>query len=270
MHTKQITIGIEGKDGKVDVRNFIDIVNNTVAALQQLEKDLSETKESHLKWKIEQVSMRSPIQLTLAGEVDTEESVLTVDPVTPFMKDMKKLETGTEQPEYLRGATLRIVERILSYMHNGIGSITFESPGLHAVKPTQQTTAHIGLLTASKIVPYSVLTQLDGRLEQISVHGGKSEFCIYDPLTDDRIRCEFDREKVKVEEVGSLITKRIRITGNVRFNEYYRPVFVKVDSFTRLREQSELPQISDLHKANISITGPQDSVSYIEDLRDAE
>ncbi len=109
-------------------------------------------------------------------------------------------------------------------------------------------------------------TQIEGRLEKIDTHDKKHEFFIFDPLTNEGITCVFD--KTEAREVGKIITKRVRVTGEANFNKNHKPTRIIVSKYDVLREQDELPKLSDLHKHHINITGGKDSFTFIRDLRD--
>jgi hypothetical protein len=156
---------------------------------------------------------------------------------------------------------------MLSYRQNGIAAITFRAPQQKSVTPSDRALGNLYLLTAST-KPYYAYAQIEGRLDDISAHSDNPQFVIYDPLTDDKIKCAFEKDEVK--SIRNLVTERVRVTGSTKFNEYHRPIEIKVESYQRLKGQSELPQISDLHKAHIDITGGVDSVAFIEDLRGEE
>lgn len=258
-----ITIKIEGKNAKLEVRPFVNIINHTISILQNLEKEISESRESKTIWRIEEVKMESPLQMTCRGETDTEEE--TIDTITPFMGGMREIETEGTRPKHFNIRSLNIAKDILHYTQNGGVYITFDAPEQKSVKPTEKSVANLILLTAPKIKPYWSYTQIEGRLDDIAAHSESPRFIVYDPLTDAKIRCEFDKSKIK--NIRSLVTERVRISGETKFDENHRPVEVKVESYKRLREQSELPQIADLHKAHINITGGKDSVSFIEEIR---
>ena len=263
MATTNITIKIEGKHAQLEVRPFVNIINNTISILQSLEREISESRESKTVWRIEKVKMESPLQITFRGESDTEEE--TVDTITPFMGGMREIETKGTRPKYFNIRALDIAKQMLHYTQNGGVYITFDAPEQKQVKPTEKSVANLILLTAPKVKPYWIFTQIEGRLDDIAAHSEQPRFVIYDPLTDAKIRCEFNKDEVK--DIRNLVTERVRVSGETKFDECHRPVEVKVKSYQKLREQSELPQIEDLHKANINITNGMDSVAFIEELR---
>lgn len=263
MNTDTITIEVNGKDGKIEVRSFIRIINGTVSALRNLEKTTVENEDQRISWTIEKIKMESPLQLTLVGEGLSESAF---DVIGAYVDGIKSLEeSGKTIPKHFNLTTLNLVKKIMSYVNNGIDSITFSIPGKESVSPTAKTFASLVLLTEPKVKSYTMETQIEGRLEQINTHGKKHEFCIFDPLTDDGITCIF--ENVEPLEIGKLITKRVRVTGEASFNRKHKPTKIKVSKYKVLREQNELPQLADLHKSNINITGGKDSFAFIRELR---
>lgn len=263
MAAPNITIKIEGKAAQPEVRPFVNIINSTISILQSLEKEMSESRESKTIWRIEEVKMASPFQITCKGESNTDEKA--IDTISPFMRGMREIETKGTKPKYFNVRVLDIAKEMLRYTQNGGVYITFDAPEQKPVKPTEKSVASLILLTAPKIKPYWSYTQIEGRLDDIAAHSESPRFIVYDPLTDAKIRCEFDKREIK--NIRNLVTERVRISGETKFDENHRPIEVKVESYKRLREQSELPQIADLHRAHINITGGKDSVSFIEEIR---
>jgi hypothetical protein len=116
--------------------------------------------------------------------------------------------------------------------------------------------------------PYEEDTELEGRLEDVSLHPSTPRFAIYDPLTDMPIRCEFSTADVDV--VAELLKRRarVRVAGMARYNKNHRPMSITVRAITPLPEQKDLPQMKDLRKAKIDITGGASPVDHIRELRD--
>ncbi len=100
-------------------------------------------------------------------------------------------------------------------------------------------------------------TEVDGRLKMLLV--------IVDPLTGKHIKV-----LSAPYELTGQIDRRVRAHGRARFNKDGEAISVKVDSFVRLPEQHECPQIEDLHRAKINITNGQDSADYVREMRDRE
>lgn len=104
-----------------------------------------------------------------------------------------------------------------------------------------------------------------GKLEGINVHGGKSTFVVYDPLTNTKINCTFPDEDL--EKVKEALPYRVSITGTATYNAKGQVTSIKVETFRKLRQRKDLPQARDLERINF--TGGLDPVEYIRSLRDA-
>lgn len=268
MKAPNIIIEIEGKKTNLDVWPVLHIVSNTISLLRKIEKKLTKQDESRIAWKIKGVQMKSPLQWALIGEyAEGEEGVIEVDPVAPYIEGIDELENKGTKPECFDYNDLSIMKKMLSYQQDGIAAITFRAPKQKPVTPSNRALGNLYLLTAFT-KPYWTYAQIEGRLDDIAAHTDKPQFIIYDPLTDDKIKCDFEKDEIK--SIRNLVTERVRVSGNAKFNEYHRPVEIQVESYQRLKGQNELPQISDLHKAHIDITGGIDSVAFIEELRGEE
>ncbi len=108
---------------------------------------------------------------------------------------------------------------------------------------------------------------LIGKLETVTVHGGKPAFFIYDPLTGEKIICHIPEDRM-AEAKDALDTHphRVSVTGKVKYNRAGKPISIEVADFTPLRDRHELPQMKDLE--GIDLTGGVDPTEYIRRLRD--
>ena len=211
MKPLHITIQVEGKAGKVDVRPFIHIVNNMMSALRKLEQNLSKKDESQITWKIDSVQMKSPLQMTFIGENKVEEDILEVDPVTPYIKGIDEIETKGTQPQYFDTIILNLIKKMLSYREDGISSITFLAPDIKPVTPSNRALGHLYVLIAPTTKRYWVVTQVEGWLDELSAHTDNPRFVIYNPLNEAKVKCTFPKEKVK--EIGHWVPDGVRVTG---------------------------------------------------------
>ena len=108
-------------------------------------------------------------------------------------------------------------------------------------------------------------------LGKITVHKNKSEFCIYDPLTDDEIVCYFDPSDA--EKVGSLVTHRICVYGKGKYNRNegrkHTIESIKVERWTGPSGEDAIP-IYQLHKAGIKLSSGATSEEIIRKLRNLD
>ena len=265
MTRRELTITSEDDGQFLPFSAFATVARKSVAMLIGLDVELSEDHKPSARWGIVGCSMSSPMSMTLqANPVGDREAC---DMIGPFLDDWNRLERG-ERPRYLPPHLQKVAKEIVGVLGRGLRSISYASNGAKA-DPTQRVAAHVDELLGIAPGPYTVMTELEGRIESISIHGRSPDFCIYDPLTQHAIKCIF--QDSDLDSVADLIKERarVRVLGKAKYNNKHRPVSIEVQGFKALPEQDKLSQIADLHKANIDITEGVDSVDFVRGLRDA-
>lgn len=261
--SRKLTIQIDGKADGVDVGTFAEVLNKTLHILRSIDCAMTEERTPAMLWHVSNASMRSPLSITITGSPRAKRDL--VDVVRPFMDGLRAIDKTSCRPEHFSDSTLEAAKSLVAVLNNGVAALSYSS-GRTRVQPTQHVAAHVDTVLGKTGRFYEVEdAQLEGRLEQLTVHGPPT-FGIYDPISGTPVRCQFDEDRI--DEAIALIRARVRVTGMVRYNKKHVAVSVRVTNFVRLREQSELPQLSDLHKAGVNITGGQDSVAFVRDMRD--
>ena len=266
MIRNRMTITIAGKAGRLTVKTVIAALSGAGRALHGVAKDISSPESTRMEWQIEDATMKSPLALVLSGR-DLGESGLDV--VNPFIEAVKTIETSTRRPRFLTDDTIRQIKTLVAILNDGAEGIIFSTEG-NRVQPTQHLAANADAILHQAPKAYETLTELDGKLEEVSIHGDIPEFRIYDVLTDKYTQCAFDPKDI--DRVADMIKDRarVRVRGTVKYDSSYRPISIKVESFSPLRKQEELPQMRDLQEAGINITGGVDAADFVRGLRDAE
>ncbi len=249
MRTKKIRIILNGKEGVISVADFLGIVKNTVSVLGSLDEES--------QWTIGEISHSSP----LTFEVCCKPNVAS-DPTGTFLNGISLLETESRRPTGFSDAALKYTKRLTAPLGNGITSITYADDDREPVSISQRIAASVDAVTHTS--SYFSYTEIEGELGQITVHGVKSEFCIYDPITDKPTTCRFNPEDA--EKVGRLITRRVRVYGKAKYSRTHVPQSVEVERWVGpIGEDS--PTLEDLHRAEFRITTGEASEEVIRKLR---
>ena len=105
-------------------------------------------------------------------------------------------------------------------------------------------------------------------MEGVNVHGSKSEFYVYDPLTDKKMRCIFRDEML--ETIGRLLGERVEVGGLTKFSDKNTPQSMQVDTLRHIktREGSFLDRLRAAHEQHpISFTGGLTIDEAIDEVR---
>lgn len=266
MARKTLTIRLTGRED-LTTESLIEAVQDAVLILRSIEGNMAEEGRPASRWRVDAVSLNSPLQMTIS-EIPPK-GLEPLDPAEPFVRGLRCVNAGAQIPQYFTEHTLRLAKRLVGLLNNGLSQIEFSTQDEEPVRPTQHLAANVDRILGRAPEFYYEDTELEGRLEVLSVHG-TPDFWVYDPLTEQPTKCTFKPEdRERLAEMMKRPT-RVRVSGKAKFNREHRPISLEVESFARLRDQEELPQIRDLHRAGINITGGMSSVEYVRRMRDAE
>ena len=266
MSAKTLTIRLAGRNETLTVESFLSAVMGAVQTMDNLEGVSAEPAE----WHIARITMNSPATMVITPKDAGEEHR-----IDRFVIGMKSLTEKRGRPAGWPDNAIRSADRLLKLLDEGIERMEFEAEGERVTlraptehdKTVDRVRANIGDVLESVADEFSVTTQLEGRIEQLSLHG-HSEFNIYDSLNDHPIKCVFNPDDVG--KIAGLIVHRarLRVYGQARYRNG-QPTAISVETFEELPEQTNLPTLDDLHRMQIDLTGGEDSVGVVRRLRDA-
>ncbi len=256
MSDGSIKIILDGKDDILSVKDFLSIVRATVNALNTL--------ADGQEWSVGNMSHSSPANFELLPGNEKSYSSTTL-----FLDGLERLEKGANRPQKFSDLTLKHVKSLTAPLGNGVTRLSFFSEGRDAVRVSQRVSASADEIARSPT--YSQNIELEGILGKITVHGTKSEFCIYDPLTDKEIVCLFNRNDAG--KVGSLVTHRVRVYGKAKYkrndDQKHTPASVTVERWVGPIGEDAIP-ISEIHEAGFKLSSGDSSEDIIRKLRDLD
>jgi hypothetical protein len=261
----ELTIQIAGKDDRLAVSTFLDIVAKTVATLRLLDAKLSPNGLSSSAWEIVKASMSSPLTLTLAPALSETDEDASEKVLHAYLRGLLELERSPEPPPYFDENVLKSVRPILGHLGNGIESIRYHSPNEPSVAPTLHAAANIDTIVSSLTKQHFEYGTIEGTLEVVSTHKTDT-IVVWEVFTKRRVECRVTPEQL--EQAKTALRHRVAVTGKIRYRRADEPATVEVESIRVLRASSQLPQPSSMGK--VDLTGGASSEDYIGELRDAE
>ena len=115
----------------------------------------------------------------------------------------------------------------------------------------------------------TVISTIDGKLEQINIHNNANTFRIYPSLpVASSVNCKFTQELL--EHVQGALGSFVSVSGEC----FYRPdapfpYKIKVQEMRVLPPSSELPSLSELRGIAPEATGGKSSEQFVRELRDS-
>jgi hypothetical protein len=223
-----------------------------------------------VQWKVTGASMNSPLRLQLERWIRPGEPEPANRPGEELARAFARLQRGEALGDELSTTRLHALEQMAAHS-NGVRQVRVKA-GVGdsiAVRPEWATAlkrARVDRRLRDQLPEQTY--SLVGRLEGVNVHGGKSEFYVYDPLTDQKMRCLFAEEML--EQVGRLLSQRVEVAGVTKFGpgsvpqsmhvETLRPIQTRAGSFLdRLRAAHE--------RGGITFTGGLTVEEAIDEVR---
>ncbi len=247
-----IRIILDGKEDILNVEDFLRVVKATVSVLNSLDDDKN--------WILGRVTHNSPLDLELHNASDTAPTI-----VNTFMDAIEHLDKSSTRPKGFNDAALKQLKGVAKPLNNGLSYVRFVTINREPVKVSQRICASVDEIVHSP--SYTQHTELEGSLDQITVHGRKAEFCIYDPITDKPVICRFNPEDA--EEIGALITHRVRVYGIARYSRDNVPESIDVETWEGYIGENA-PSLTDLHNAGFKLKSGESSEGVIRKMRDLD
>lgn len=271
MPLDELTISVIEEDGKVSVETLKDALEGAMEMLRSMEKEFT-TTETVVRWEITRVEMRSPLKLTFAprvrsiqGKVARKAKTIGRNIVKSFLKGIDAMETGQTEskgvPQHFNEETLRAAQRLTTIAKKEGAKVTLGSNKGNQITLTDNTIRNANEMV-SKSRRYTDASTIEGILEVVSVRERRSVF-IWDALTNQKIECFVDEEKLK--ECLSLFGKRVAISGDVTYRNDL-PCTIDVESIERLPGEDEVVRLEDI--GPINITEGLSSEEHVRRMRD--
>jgi len=253
----RLGINVEGRyTDNIPVASFLKLVDNAFRILKAL--DARQT----LIWRIEGLSMRSPIDVGIGGEAAVS-SVEVDNDVSDLYADLfDNLNRNYDPSPRVPRDAVKIAGELVNVLSDGVARVSFTSRHGRVVTPNYQAVkSSVHRILADNLSDhYYEPTTVEGVLKAYSVVKGR-EISVYDRLTNKPIVCQLEDEKMFADLVSSSnLDRRMSVEGKVHF---YKGVAksISVESYEFL---PSLSQFSD-GPSGLEIDG--DSVEYIRRLR---
>src|SRR5690606_38568275 len=196
---------------------FLAVAKATLGLLKHLDKGST--------WAIGAVSHNSPLSFEFVGQ-----SPSSTQAIIAMMDGIDSLESRGDRPSRFDDRALNYAKVISKPLSNGLSTVLFETEYRKPVRVTSKLYSQAA--KAQGPDHYYAFTELEGILEMIKVHQDKGEFAIYDILTGKLTTCHFSVEKP--EELGALITHKIRVFGKARYNKNHEPTSIAIEEYESL------------------------------------
>lgn len=238
-------------------------------ALRFLEEDPG-AGEAVVEWKVTRVSMNSPLSLKMERSVKPGQREPASRPGEDLARAFARLNRGEALGEELSATRLHALEKIAAHS-NGVRQVRVKAGVGEAIAIKPDWVTELKRARAERRMrdqmpeqPYSIV----GRLEGVNVHGNKSEFYVYDPLTDQKMRCLFP--DAMLEQVARLLGERVEVSGVTKFGPGSTPQSMRIETLRAIETKagSFLDRLRAAHeKGHLSFSGGLSVEDAIDEVR---
>ena len=195
------------------------------------------------------------------------EDVPPTQPVRRLIEGVESIEREHRLPVFFDEPEVRLTSRMLGpLLRNGIARVKLTMGEQELALGPDLSDETRRLYEEETRYAKREHTTVDGELRKIALRGskGRGEFQILDRSSDRFVR--FGVQKEKVQEIATLIGKRLRVSGEARLAYDGRPKSIQAEQIEVVQEEG-LPSLTDIYNAGLRLSG--DSVEMIRELRSA-
>lgn len=273
---KSLTLRILSTADGADADAFLEIFADTLAALKEIDKNVSEYGAETLAWRVVDAGLRSPIFATLApakmtSNTKDEQGSIVVE---AFISGLQQLEQTGVPPAQFNEAALRATAKLTRSFAKGVQRIEYRTNGAtvaatHTVAQNANNAIHLLELHKAKLAGrYFEYGTIEGHLKTLTEQSDRDKLMVVDELTGKPTRCYIRRTGLD-EEVRKSWKRRVAVSGTMTVDRNTGDAIeMDVDEIRALRERADLPQIENLR--GIDITSGIEPSDYVRGLRDAE
>ncbi len=255
----EVALHMEGTESLVHARAFIDATYKLLRLLGEVEKAISSTKQSRLKWTVGTLNSGSAC-IGLAP-LSTEDLPYTGEEVArTTVEGLDMLERGIAHPPYFSEQALRLTGNLAGVVGGYTKNLRVRIDDL-TVDLTPNLSRRVDDLLTNVI---EELGTIDGTLKMISVAGKQPVYNIYDSITNVPVNCVFELDFL--DTITKAFGRRVEISGLITYSALGRPQRIReVREISIFPPDDELPTAKDLLRAGLDLSG---GLSFDEFIRE--
>ncbi len=261
---------IKGDRDCVSLETYSQATLQVLGILRELDPAISRRPGGTLNWYISRLHNNGTLLLELLsrqrqgkGQIAETKDVST-EVAASFLTGLDNLEHHGTSPPYLTDVGMRKVKKMVSLIHkNGAKGFVASAPDGHQSVDVSVKSSK----TIDELLPVKTesVGSVEGRLEAISIHGGK-KFVIYHSISKKAVNCHFDQEWI-MDKVLQTLGSRITVFGEIFSNAKGEPIRVAVSDFELVEQTRRLPTVLELTGSDPNFTGALSTDEYVQSNR---
>lgn len=261
---ERFDLSFTAKDRYATPDSIFEVFGESVRMLREI--DRSRSDDVTLRWRTYQLSTANRegfgqrVKLIVVAEPLRANHSRGVADVA--YRGWEFAHRGAELPDDFPESAVESAVKMADALNNGVAGIRVAVPHKPAVRVDRQTQRNLHTINQQRFV--FTYGSIEGSLRLLSSLK-KQHFDVVEDTTGTSVHCYFDDAETEAKALAAY-KKRVSVQGRIKYNREGKPLSVEVAGLRAFKDARDLPQLSDL--IGIDITGGQDSVSYIRELRD--
>lgn len=243
----------------IDAASLLTALQSSLDLLHELDAGVSGGK---CQWRYISLGIGSGLSTvvgTLPADIDEPDARERLERkvATRYIEGLSALESSPMQQPGFTPKAIEAALRIASVLSDGISRIETAVPGAPRVWITEHLITNIKELLGHN---FTDIGSVEGRLETISLTGGRPTFTIRSELTTHPVTCSLGS---RLEEVRAFLGRRVLVSGEVTYSRYGELSEVSSVRSIRLLAESNVPTVDDIAGIAPDITDGQPSGTYV-------
>lgn len=260
MRKEKLSLTLSGRTRNIKMNSFLRVGKKSLNILEGLEQAVSGGKRDGVEWVIVNLEMGSAT-VELEPQTESREDV-TAKVIEECIDGLNEIENNPSSPPHFSDKMLKDARDIVGVLNDGIEEISISS---------QKKSAKISKKLASNVEELVIsherkeIGSLEGYLKMVTFKN--DYFSLYDKLTGNRVKCDFDASREKlVEKIRKGLNRRVLVKGLITTNKTGVPQSAEVESIELFKPEEELPSLDDIVGLDENFTGGISSENYIDNL----
>lgn len=230
----RLTLKLDGP--KITSDHFARAINAFFDLLEEVSQQMTGSAKG-VRWIIT-VEHGSDV-LHAAPELINGASVRMPVLVDTISRGIRLLETRAQRPSHFSDSALRLT-RELAKVPDGEDVWTAQVKSTDKpVSISRRAITNVSRILGEDIEEYGTV---EGRLQTLSER--RPHFALYDPLTDDAVRCNIKEDQVA--DAWRAFGRRVAVSGMIRYRKTGQPVSIEAESMYVYPPADELPTAQDV------------------------
>lgn len=256
---------LDGEPGQIPFRTFLDAMEAMLDGVVDVDHALSQHQQPLLDWALKDLEDGSVVAALVEVPRNGVPQGYATKVRRRYLDQLRILQGGQGVPPDFSSRTVERLARVIRLFEaqkvTALRAVDLESG--EAVTFTEDTQEAVRRILSPR---YSALGSVIGTLDTLGRRGG-TYATVYEDTHSRAVRCEFD--EALLPAVKEALFRRVLARGVVAYNDESGAMRVKLNHLEVLPDAEELPTVTEMHGAVPDLTGGQDSVEYVRQLRDA-